>query len=363
MVASSVRWDILSAGEKIIRVTSPAPREIWRELMGMDPEAIVPQSPEWVDIICSTGKYKDASYLYEFPDGSKQLLPMVRLAHIPTLLATQASMPPSWGMGGLIGSRPAQPEDISIICNDISKKNILSTSIRPNPIHSEAWTCARPDTGSLEPRLAHILDLQPGLQEIWTKKFSHKVRTAIHKAERSGLTVECDRSGRYVPLYYELMLKSVDRWAAQQHEPRAMARWRAANRDPMEKIQRIAKGMGSTFNIWVAWYANQPAAAVLTLKGRNIYGFKSAMDKPLAGPTCATDLIHWLIIQDACQSRCGRYCLGESGRSASLALYKEHLGAQAYPYAEYYFERFPLTTLDRKLRRIVKWVIGFKEPQ
>jgi hypothetical protein len=35
--------DFKLAGDKCVRVIAPAPREIWRELMENDPEAIVPQ--------------------------------------------------------------------------------------------------------------------------------------------------------------------------------------------------------------------------------------------------------------------------------------------------------------------------------
>jgi hypothetical protein len=53
--------------------------------------------------------------------------------------------------------------------------------------------------------------------------------------------------------------------------------------------------------------------------------------------------------------------MGESGTSASLARYKEHFLAQPVPYAEYRFERVPLTRADVAARSLVKRAIGFKD--
>ena len=53
--------------------------------------------------------------------------------------------------------------------------------------------------------------------------------------------------------------------------------------------------------------------------------------------------------------------MGESGASDSLARFKSSFGAEAYPYASYYVERFPITDLERNLKGIVKRLIGFKD--
>ena len=85
------------------------------------------------------------------------------------------------------------------------------------------------------------------------------------------------------------------------------------------------------------------------------------MDKAIAGPTRANDLLHRLAIEDACRHGCRYYHMGESGASASLARFKSGFGAEAHPYAEYYLERFPITALERSLKGIVKRLMGFKD--
>ncbi len=82
------------------------------------------------------------------------------------------------------------------------------------------------------PRLAHVLELEGGFERVWKEQFTGTARTAVRKAERSGLTVERDTSGKLVPVVYELFERSLDRWARQQHEPRPFARWRRRRQDP-----------------------------------------------------------------------------------------------------------------------------------
>jgi hypothetical protein len=85
------------------------------------------------------------------------------------------------------------------------------------------------------------------------------------------------------------------------------------------------------------------------------------MDKDLAGPSRANDLLHRLAIEDACRAGCRSYHMGESGSSESLAKFKRGFGACAVAYAEYRLERLPLTGMDNRARGLVKRLIGFQD--
>jgi lipid II:glycine glycyltransferase (peptidoglycan interpeptide bridge formation enzyme) len=74
------------------------------------------------------------------------------------------------------------------------------------------------------------------------------------------------------------------------------------------------------------------------------------MDADVGGPTYASYLLQQAAIEDACASGCTHYHMGESGNAASLAQFKRAFGAEAYDYAEYRFERIPLTSAERLLR-------------
>jgi lipid II:glycine glycyltransferase (peptidoglycan interpeptide bridge formation enzyme) len=301
--------------------------------------------------------------LYELPGGQQLILPMVRRRGLPAAFAWEASLLPGWGMGGLITRQPLEQQDVERVFADLASRSPLHISIRPNPRMGAVWAAAQPDGIVAIPRVAHVLDLDGGFDVVWTKRFTKSTRKRIHKAERSGLVVECDSSGKLVPVFYDLFRRSIDRWAEQQHEPRLLAHWRNERRDSRRKIETIARVLGETCRIWVAWLRGQPVAAVLLLQGKNVNDARSVMDKELAAPVHANDLLLSLAIEEACRAGCRYYHLGESGDSAGLHHYKSRFGAVPYEYAEYHIERWPITRIDRQLRGLVKRLIGFRDVQ
>src|SRR4051794_18507255 len=343
-------------------VTCPAPRSEWREVHALDGEALVAQSPEWVDAVCADGGYEDASRLYETTRGTRLVLPLVRKRGRWTkALAAGYSMPHAWGMGGVLADRPVESEDVTEVIADLAAGPALRTAIRPNPLHGRLWADAAtaPGVATVE-RRAHVIDLDGGPDVVF-KRFARSARAGVRKAERAGIEVECDSTGRLVPVFYALLERSVRRWADQQHEPLALAQWRARRRDPLEKFVRIASALGDTLKVWVAWKDGVPAAAMLVLLGANASDTRGAMNKEIAGPTNANDLLQWRAIEDACEAGCRSYHLGESGTSRSLAPFKEKFGARPGPYSQYPIERLPLTRAEGLSRDLVKRTLRFRD--
>ena len=344
-------------------VVSPVPRDVWGDLIQSDPEALPYQSPAWSDAICATGEYDDVSRLYEFAGGQQLLLPLVRRRGLPAAFAWESSLPPGWGMGGLIARQPLIPQDVGRVFADLVNRSPLHTGVRPNPRTGAVWAAAQPAGIVAIPRVAHVLDLDGGFDVVWSRRFTKSTRTRIRRAERSGLVVECDSSGKLMPVFYDLFRRSIDRWAEQQHEPRLLAHWRNEQRDSQRKIETIARVLGEACRIWAAWWRGQPVAALLLLQGTNVNDARSVMDKELAAPVCANDLLLSLAIEEACRAGCRYYHLGESGDSAGLHHFKSRFGAVPYAYAEYHIERWPITRFERRLRGLVKRLIGFRDVQ
>jgi lipid II:glycine glycyltransferase (peptidoglycan interpeptide bridge formation enzyme) len=276
-------------------------------------------------------------------------------------LISEASFPPTWDPGGIVATGGVRAEDVITVLSDLADRRPLQMSLRPGPLDARAWALARPAGAVVVPRLAHVLELEGGFERVWRTRFTGRARTAVRKAERSGLTVERDTSGRLVPVAYELFERSIDRWASQHHEPLALARWRHRHRDPIRKFELIAETLGDACRTWVAWRGTKAAAAALVLQGGNSSYMRGMMDKDLAGPTCANYLLQRLAIEEACEAGCRYYDMGETGGSDSLALFKTSFGARAYPYAEYHIERLPITTFNRCARRLVQRVIRFRD--
>lgn len=353
-----------STGAQVARV-EPALRQTWRELIATDPDAMPTQSPEWIDSLCANGRYVDASTCYDLSDGRRALLPMVRRANRPGWASTLDSMPASWGFGGLLVEGGITVEAVSAVVDDLVTQAPLRVHLRPNPLHADVWAAAMAGRRgvSTKPSNAHVLDLDGGFDTVWQQRFKKATRSKVRKAERMGVVVETDTTGRLLPELHELLRTSVDRWAAHQHEPVRLAQARFARRDPLAKLQNIAEHLGGSCQVSVARFHGRPIAAMLDLHGRNAHSTRGAMDKELelASHTEANRLLQSVAIEAACQAGCGSYHMGESGQAAGLSYFKSAFGAVAHPYDEYFIERVPLTRLDQLVRTSAKRVLGFRD--
>jgi hypothetical protein len=344
-----------------VAVTTPAPRDVWWEVARSDPHALVAQAPPWIDALCSTERYRDASRLYELGDGARMVLPLVSRARWPGALAPRASMPHAWGMGGLLSERAPTDAEIGALQADLAGIGALSLRIRPNPLQGRLWEGWTGKGVTTAQGYAHVLDLEGGEERVWEERLKKNARREVRRAEKAGVQVEGDCTGRLLPVYEELVHRSVERWARAQNEPLALARWRARRRDPPGKLRRIAETLGDSCMVWVAWHEGRPAAACIVLLGSNASDTRAAMDKDVAGPTSANSLLQWAAIQDACRRGCRHYHLGESSRGSGVAAYKEKFGAQPVAYPLIVRERLPLERTAGSARRAVKRVLRFRD--
>ena len=344
-----------------VRVTTPAPLEVWRDLHRHDPESLLTQSPEWLECLRASGGYRDASRLYEFASGQQLLTPLVERKGLPRRLAVGASWPYAWGIGGVLARREPSPEELRAVFADLSK-HFFSLNLTPNPLRGDRWREAAPRGVTAVPRREHVLDLEGGFETVWRERFKSKTRNKVRKAQKLGVEVQSDSSGALVPVFYDLFRRSVDRWAEQQSEPRWLSHLRTSRRDPLSKFEHIARILGDACRVHVAWHEGQPVAAIIVLLGANNADYiRGAMDKDLAGPVNANDLLHSVATEEACAAGCRYYHMGESAWSKNLSSFKERFGARAYEHREYRLERLPLSRADRALREVVKRLIGFED--
>jgi hypothetical protein len=342
-----------------VTTATPAPRDAWNELVRADRDVLVTQTPAWTDCLVSVTGARDVSRLYDFGGGRRLVLPLVRPSRRPARIATESSFPNAWGFGGLVGPEP-RLEEIQAVLADLRASGAASVRVRPNPLQHELWSAARPEGVISVSRRAHAIDLTEGFDAVWKQGFSSRARNHVRRAERSGVTVELDTDGRLLDVFHELFMRSVERWAKRQHEPRALAIWRARRRDSVDKMRRLLTDLGSA-RLWVASVEGTPAAAIIVLQGENAHYTRGAMDVELAGRSRANYLLHRYAIEDACAAGCRTYHMGETGSSNSLAQFKEALGARPHEYAEYVAEALPFTTIDRGLRTAVKRVLRFRD--
>jgi Acetyltransferase (GNAT) domain len=361
-MAIAPRGESLSSAADRYRASVPALRSAWRAAFEADPHAQAFHSPEWVDAVCATGGFEDASRSYETPDGRLLVLPMVRRTHLGGVLSRQASLPPDWGVGGVLSSDPIRPEDLTAVCADLAgQRGVLRTFIRPSARTGPLWEKVELPGLKTTPRLCHVLDLEGGFETVWEKRFSKTARRYVRKAEKAGVVVERDDTGARLPEYFRLMEDSIERWAGQQHEPVLLSRWRARRRQTVEKMQALAAAVPSRFRLYLAIWEGQPVAGSVVYQATGTRATSGAMIKELAGPVAANYLLESTAIEDACAAGSTHYDLGESGDSGGLAMYKTRFGARPEPYRSIVIERLPFTEVDRYLRTAVKRVIGFQD--
>jgi hypothetical protein len=355
------------AGAAVARdVVSPAPRDAWRAALAADPTALPSQDPAWLDTACTLTGGTDASRLYDFGGGRHAVLPLLRRGLAGPPLATAASFPPGWGIGGLVAPGGTTAAEVAAVLADLAALPYLRTFISPNPLAGPAWAeaaqGATPVGTVITPVTAHVLDLAGGFERVWAERFKPVTRRNVRKAEREGVVVKCDVRGELVPVYYELYLRSLDRWAERQHVPRAIKRWRGRRWDSQAKLAGLVGAPGGLARLWVAWHDGRPAAGILVLQGEhNAHYFRGVMDREVAAPTKANYLLLQLAIEEACAAGCRSYHMGQSGSVTSIAEFKEGFGARAVAYADYSLERLPLTPLDRRLRGLIKAALRFRD--
>ncbi len=336
-----------------MRVTSPAPRDVWFDLLESDPNAFVDQTPQSVDVIATLANCTDASRLYEFPDGVKLVLPLLRREGLPVRLSVERTPV----FGGFIASQPVGAETLRSVFADLASRPLLQTIVSASALGQEAWEAAAPDGVVALPRLAHVLDLAGGFETVWNERFNKQGRRAIRKAEKSNIDVDLDTTGRLIGPFYDLLLRSVNRWAGNSGEPAMIARWRAQRRDPLRRFRLMSEKLGDAFRIWGARVDGKLAAAIIVLQGPNAHYTRGAMDKELAGPTRASFLLQKLAIEDACESGCRYYHMGQTGTSENLARFKAQFGATPRRYSEYCIERLPLAATKARLRQLMKKIV------
>jgi hypothetical protein len=343
------------------KVTTPVPRDAWDRLLRSDPGAVVTQSLAWRDAVFADGRYRDVSRLYEFGSGRRIALPLVRRRHATAWTGMTASWPRAWGVGGPIcqDGRVSVAEAAAVLA-DLAG-GTLAAEVRLPEGADDAWlTAAR--GYQVEERGVHMLDLAGGFGEIWSHRFRGTARTAVRKAQRAGLEVEVDRSGQALGVFFELYEKSIQRWAAMQHEPVVLTRWRTIRATSPKMLAAVSRHFGKDCEIWVARAKGAPIAAIVVLRsGQNAKYWRGAMDKELATPVRANEYLHSLAIEEACQGGCRHYEMGQSRPGSPLAAFKEKLGATLQPGYTLRAERLPLDAARRHTRDAVKSLIGFRD--
>jgi lipid II:glycine glycyltransferase (peptidoglycan interpeptide bridge formation enzyme) len=124
----------------------------------------------------------------------------------------------------------------------------------------------------------------------------------------------------------------------------------------------VARRFGAGCAVWIARLEGEPVAAIIILHfGAYAKYWRGAMNKELAAPVRANDLLQRLAIEDACSSGYRYYDMGGSRAGSPLATFKERFGGEAQVAHDLRMERIPLEAGAALSRRLIKRLMRFQD--
>jgi hypothetical protein len=350
-----IRWDGAA-----VRVTSPAPTEVWQEVAATDSSTMPFQTPAWRDCVCLGGGWQDASRLYEMPGGRR----LVLIAASRGLL--QASWPRGWGSGGVLAPGGVRPEEVAVVSADLAVRHGLSATVRPGFTAASAWSEASRGVTSVT-RAVHVAHFEGSFENFWAASVSAKTRSNIRAAqrhlERAGAVVTSGNSPELVHAFYESYLRWSEWHARQRKLPAPPARWRAQWLEPLTKFAAVAGRLASDCRIWVVWLEGQPVAGAISIySGDTAAGWRLFADRSLPAHFRLSEILIVESIKHACESGCRYLEMGESVLNDKLAGVKARFGGREYVCREYCFERLPIApsrvVLQSYRHQVEDWIIA-----
>jgi hypothetical protein len=338
----------------VLRIESPAPRDVWRETLAGDHDAVATQTPEWCDWLCRTRGYTDVSRLYEFRDGRRLVLPLLARSALGIRL-TEESMPYGFGYGGplVAGGRPTSAEARAVL-EDLARRPVLRTALVPMPLAQTIWGAYAPDSTVRIPYLCQVIDLGGGFDRVWSTRYRKDTRTKVRRAEKQALDIRVQDPGNVVA-FADLNRRSVERWARGRGQPLALARLVERRRDRSAQLLSASTILPSICTTWAAYRGGEPVVVYATLQhGEHIIFWMSAMNRALADETRAGHLVQSMVIEAACRTGARWFHLGESDPGSGVERFKAAFGAIPIRYEALRFERLPLARLEHGARAVVQ---------
>ena len=264
-------------------------------------------------------------------------------------MTVEASLPAFWGAGGLVAAGSVRATDVAAVWPHLIAGSPGLVRLRPGYLTAAAWNAVQPPPGvTIGSGQTHVLDLEGGFERVWTERFKSETRSGARKAERAGLDVEVDTTGRLIPAFYGAYLDWIARRARERHLPVWIMQRRASGEESLRKYQVVADAFGDRCRTWVARLDGELVAGLIMLvHGAHAFYWRGYSARELAARTRANVLLQRLAIEDACAAGCRWYNMGQSGGVASLEQFKSRFGARPRQSPRYTFGPTPIIRAQR----------------
>ncbi len=189
-------------------------------------------------------------------------------------------------------------------------------------------------------RIAHIIDLEPGFESIWSNRFDKSKRKQTRRAERDGVTVVESRSEADTKRYYRIYASRINEAGGKLHYPEALFVELVVRGGQFTRLFLVYRGeelLGGQLNLYygrevIAWYG------ITTIESRALN---------------ASAALYTHIIRHACEHGYQRFNLGGSVGKESVMDYKSSFGAEP--------SRYCISTIRAPVQKLAAALKRFKD--
>lgn len=281
----------------------------WAEFIARHESSSVFHTPEWLEAVRRSYGYVPIVYTTSPPSTS--LENGIVFCQINSWLTGRrmVSVPFADHCEPLIDTPEAAEEILQDLKSLVASGKWKYVEVRPvrNPIANDGHALA--DSYSY-----HMLDLTPGMEQIFRRFHKDCVQRKIRRAEREALEYQSGNSPYLLEAFYRLMVKT-----RRKHQ---------LPPQPIQWFKNLVECLGDKLRIRVAFKDGREVAGILTLHYKDVivykYGASDSGFQSLGG----TPLLFWKAIGEAkaqgiCSMDLGRSDLDNDG----LIAFKDRLGA------------------------------------
>jgi CelD/BcsL family acetyltransferase involved in cellulose biosynthesis len=319
----------------------------WSGLVAADPDSSFYHDPVWIRSLLRVYRSFEPLYFLAYDDAGRLLggLPAIRIRKAG--LTQIISLPfGTYGTPLAASGSAAPPQEVKAALIDrwyaeASRPGVVRAHLipfqahRPNPVHLKI-----PASWRVLER-THLIPLSDGFENIWFKRYDKENRTASRKAVKLGVVVSKTDGAAGAETLETLYRRQHQEWTG--HIPYRYG-----------LLQTLIELGGERVQVWVARQGERAVFAVMTFYHKDTVTPWVSGNTSDARSLCAGNLIHKVLIEDACSRGFLTYNFGGSGGVHGLEAFKVAFGGIPVDYTSYFKEAAwfgRLRLLSHRLRR------------
>jgi len=281
----------------------------WSVFVDSHPHSSVFHTPQWLEALRKTYDYRPVTFTTCAP-GMALTNGIVFCEANSWLTGSKwVSLPFSDHCEPLVNGPSTLPALLSEIA-DRKPGHIKFAEVRPRfakPTSLSGWT-------AYMQCWLHIVDLQPGLEQLYSRLHKDSIQRKIRRADREGVVVEQGRSDLLLRDFYHLMVLTRRRHRVPPQ--------------PLAWFRNLAACFQDQLTFRVARVGGRPIASIMTLRHKNTVTYKYGCSDERYHQLGGMPRLFWETIQEAKAEGLLELDLGRSDRdNEGLARFKDHLGA------------------------------------